>query len=173
MPLQFITHGDSANDLPWARDYIKQRPESNVSRILKVRKSEKGHIVYTEDFKGYAWKNSKLLSDLIGAMNSFRMYPDLSCAMFAMANKDGSISLAVDTDTRGEYVWTADEAWDEWVCEVADLAATPASADNPLLPPELLAEIRARNTVQLSSTPPSPKTQNGGASSPKKPPKDA
>lgn len=166
MPLQFITSNNDDSVLPWAREFIKSDHDSDVSRVVRVVRAEKGHVVYTEDFKGYAWKNSKLVSALISTLNTFRLYPELQTALYARAHKDGSISLAVDPDTIGEYAWQTDKDWNEWICTPTASENLDANSTATLLPPEMLEMLE-----KIKQQPREPQDQNGQNAPSRKPKK--
>lgn len=100
MSLVLFNVDDSPSDsLPWVNEYIDNGGEpNNASRVLQIKKTGKGFIVITREFKGFAFAGSKLHSDLESAIPVWKQQRSLPFAIFAVALENGKIAVGTDTD---------------------------------------------------------------------------
>ena len=106
MALQYFTDDSSTSgSLQFLNDWLKENPKNkiqqhNVIEFVAV-KSGKGFLCITELFQVFIWKNSRIATHLVEAMDTWiNKTPDkgsLIVVVLDKKNKDG-YQLAVDKD---------------------------------------------------------------------------
>lgn len=153
MTLRYIAGGEDDSSLQWVRDYVKQTPNAEPSRILKAKHTDKGIFLVCEHFKAYAWKGSNLAIALNDTLHIFRIQKQLGCAVYAKPLKDGSVAIAVDEETVGEYAWDWDnESPPTFTCTFAGIEVAEETGASSLLSPQMLARYRELQDKQYPPT---------------------
>lgn len=96
-----ILNDDSNNSdsLPWVNEYLENGGEPDTaSRVVSIKKTAKGFIIITREFKGFAFDGSKLFKDLQEAMPIWKQQKSLPFALFGIALKNQKIAVGTDTD---------------------------------------------------------------------------
>lgn len=98
--LKRLVENDSNGDsLPWINEYLDSVGESgDASRVVSLKITLKGILVVCEDFKGFLFKNSKTYDAIVEAIPVWKTQKELPFAVFGIAEKNGKLSLAVDSD---------------------------------------------------------------------------
>jgi len=146
MPLEFISPEDNELSLPWARDWYKSHSKNPISRITSVRIAEKGLLILCEQYKGYIWKGSKMEAPVLKLMNTFQAYSEIQSAVYAQTSSAGTLSVAVDPETVGKFLWEENNEATYWVCSAMDADPSTIIAADDLLPPQLRAMIANTGT---------------------------
>lgn len=98
MSIKRIDDG-SEDSLPWVNDYIDEVGQADdCSFVTSLRKTPKGYLVLAKDFKGFVFSGSKLYDFLVEVIPHWRQDGRLSYGVFAIAQQNGKVGLAVDDE---------------------------------------------------------------------------
>jgi hypothetical protein len=96
---RLVEDDSSGNNLPWVNEYLDGLGEAeDASRVTSIKKTAKGFLVLCEDFKGFIFDGSKTYSHLLKAIPVWKINKELPFAVFGIAEQNGKLSLATDTD---------------------------------------------------------------------------
>ena len=102
--------GDSPNesrpDVPWVREYAANCYEDVVPVPVEwIYVCDTGYLVFTEFWKGFVFKNSKLYRDLSEVIDSYVEMSVLLPRLYASANKSGRVALGLK-HSEVDATWT-------------------------------------------------------------------
>jgi len=126
--------GSTQEDLPWVNEYVQFIGEVNDSfPVTKVVQTAKGYLVLTDHFKGFLFQNSAIYSFLTEALTVWITNESVNSPLFAIANSQGKISLAID-DELEPSIWIYDKkkTWEQKIKKTQGSGYTTQES-NPLL----------------------------------------
>lgn len=117
MALRVINDGSSdSNDLPWVNEFIELGGDVGTSSFVKnIKKGSNGYLILAEDFKGFLFAKSAIAKYIAEALELWVSNAASSYPLYAIADKGGKLSLAVDDD-EALTVWieeTPNKSWEQ------------------------------------------------------------
>lgn len=102
------------DDLPWINEFIEQGNQVGTASFVRhVKKTPKGYLILAEEFKGFLFSKSTIAGFITEALEAWVDNSAISYPLYAIADKGGKLSLAVD-DTEGLTLWIEDGKGKSW-----------------------------------------------------------
>jgi len=135
MALKFISPENQSNtdDLPWVNEYIQSYGDvGDAFPVISIISGAKGYLVLTGTFKGFLFKDSSIAKFLIEALEVWIARPGHNHTLFAVANGQGKLDLAID-DESDLSTWVKDKkGWEQKIKKTAS-SQSEAVTSNPFL----------------------------------------
>lgn len=145
---------EESDELPWLKDFVRQLgnydyPQPVVSCFL----GSKGILVTTAEWKGFAFKRSRVYDYLYEALMYIKETVETQHTIVACGNEAGKLVLGLDRST-GKTVWSVEEtAFHQHAGHDNYQTRFRARADkNPLLPNP---SPQSRSEPEINQSPPS------------------
>lgn len=112
MALTFLDDGKSnsgSGQKEFLNDWLKSNPKNKqiqhlVSEVRLVN-SNKGYLIETDNFLAFIWKNAKVTSQLIEALEYWVSTPDTGYALYLVQDKPNSPNFKLATDKEEPFTW--------------------------------------------------------------------
>lgn len=143
---------ESSEDLPWVKEYAEIGGDPMIPlKVERLYECPTGMLIFTEEWKGFVFKNSKLYKDLIEVIPDYLEAEELIPVMYTCANTQGKVSLGLQHN-EVEAVW---ERHGKEYCQIYYEASTRLgrkrnTGNNPL-------SIPLGKNGKNKSKPPTPK----------------
>jgi hypothetical protein len=146
----------SSYEVPWIKDFYLAGGEIGDSSFVEsIKKTEKGYLILCQEFKGFLFGNSSITKYLEEALKVWTSSSNQSFPLYAIAEKGGKISLAIDdTESATNWLMTAkDSSWEQRRKKEVESSSISEQSNPFLLTPPPTSNGKRTRSKDMPSTP--------------------